>query len=153
MPATILRQIDCGEEEEQAPPPVQSRDDDESNDDFTQESSDSHSRYVNESSKKEEVGVILFAVIRIKVGLIKRNQFGKSKVCVALYAFESISESTLTISEGDRFRVLQKHDDNMNSDWWLLEKLQPASTTNVLAASNLLVGYVPANYVSLQAST
>lgn len=58
VPATILRQIDCGEEEEQVPLPVQSRDDDESNDDFTQESSDSHSRYVNESSRKEEVRLI-----------------------------------------------------------------------------------------------
>lgn len=122
VPASILRPLVSNEEQEEAVT-IQPCQEDESS--FKQEDEshnleDSH-RYVNDSNKKEEE-------VDIKL------------ICVALYAFESISESTLTIEEGDRFRVLQKHDDNMNSDWWLLEKLDTATNS---------IGYVPANYVSL----
>ena len=42
---------------------------------------------------------------------------------MALYTFEALDETTLTVIEGEKLKILQKHDDNMNDEWWLLEKL------------------------------
>lgn len=42
------------------------------------------------------------------------------------------------MKEGEKFRVMEKHDSNMNNEWWLVQKIDET-----------LQGYVPANYVEL----
>ena len=60
------------------------------------------------------------------------------KYCVVLYNFEALDESTLVVSEGEVLRIIQKHDDNKNDEWWLLERGDEKTR-----------GYVPSNYVEL----
>jgi len=76
--------------------------------------------------------------------------------CVVLYSFEAIDETTLSIDEGERLKVVQKHDDNMNEEWWLVERFQSASK-NDTAKLNIITkkhrGYVPFNYVELVATS
>lgn len=55
-----------------------------------------------------------------------------------MYNFETLDDNTLTIIEGERLKIIQMHDDNLNSEWWLVEKNE----------SNK-IGYVPSNYVRL----
>jgi len=68
------------------------------------------------------------------------NQF---EYCRALYPFLAIDDTTLTVNEGDNFKIIQKHDDNGNNEWWLLEKLQKQNDESKMQ------GYVPSNYVEL----
>ncbi|CAF0837962.1 unnamed protein product [Brachionus calyciflorus] len=65
----------------------------------------------------------------------------KVEFCVALYAFEALNESTLTISEGERFKIIDKHDSNYNNEWWFVERIDDFELGRQ--------GYVPANYVEL----
>ena len=65
---------------------------------------------------------------------------------MALYTFEALDETTLTVIEGEKLKILQKHDDNMNDEWWLLEKLDENGDHD---PSNKPRGYVPSNYVEL----
>jgi hypothetical protein len=67
--------------------------------------------------------------------------------CRALYAFDSIDETTMSVKEGENLKILQKHDDNFNDEWWLLEKIiSEKSHQN----DNIMIrGYVPSNYVQL----
>jgi hypothetical protein len=58
-----------------------------------------------------------------------------TEYCVALYNFDALDSNTLTISEGEKLKIVQKNDDNLNSEWWLVEK------------EDQIVGYVPSNYV------
>jgi hypothetical protein len=62
-----------------------------------------------------------------------------------MYNFEAIDESTLTVEEGEILKILQRHDDNMNEEWWLLEK----QTEDLLLISPKPRGYVPSNYVEI----
>lgn len=60
-----------------------------------------------------------------------------TEYCTALYNFDALDSNTLTISEGEKLKVVQKNDDNLNSEWWLVEK------------ENKTIGYVPSNYVEI----
>lgn len=77
--------------------------------------------------------------------------------CIALYSFEAIDETTLSIDEGERLKVVQKHDDNMNEEWWLVERFQSASNNDAANKLNIITkkhrGYVPFNYVELTATS
>lgn len=42
--------------------------------------------------------------------------------------------------EGEKFRVIEKHDSNMNNEWWLVQRID---------RNEPIQGYVPANYVEL----
>lgn len=64
-----------------------------------------------------------------------------------MYTFESIDETTMTVHEGENLKILQKHDDNMNDEWWLLEKILVAGQQ--IAQNSMIRGYVPSNYVQL----
>ena len=55
-----------------------------------------------------------------------------------------MDEATLTVKEGELLKILQKHDDNKNEEWWLL-----AREKRMLLNSNEIRGYVPSNYVEL----
>ena len=61
-----------------------------------------------------------------------------------LYTFESLDETTLSVKEGENLKILQKHDDNLNEEWWLLEKV---SENESPTSEPKLRGYVPSNYV------
>jgi hypothetical protein len=63
-----------------------------------------------------------------------------------LYTFEAIDETTLSVSEGEKLKILQKHDDNFNHEWWLLEKVD---SSKHFAHR----GYVPFNYVEIVLET
>lgn len=69
---------------------------------------------------------------------------------MALYTFEALDETTLTVIEGEKLKILQKHDDNMNDEWWLLEKLDENGEHD---PSKRPRGYVPSNYVELLADS
>lgn len=62
-----------------------------------------------------------------------------------MYTFDAIDDSTLSVAEGEKLRILQKHDDNMNDEWWLLEKI----STSASFIDPRPRGYVPSNYVEL----
>ena len=72
-----------------------------------------------------------------------------------LYTFDALDESTLSVIEGEYLKVIQKHDDNMNEEWWLLERLSEESSTNDSLTNenktslNKDRGYVPSNYIKL----
>lgn len=53
----------------------------------------------------------------------------------------------MTVYEGENLKILQKHDDNMNDEWWLLEKVLVAGQQ--IAQNTMIRGYVPSNYVQL----
>ena len=55
-----------------------------------------------------------------------------------------MDEATLTVKEGELLKILQKHDDNKNEEWWLLER-----ENRMLLNTNEIRGYVPSNYVEL----
>jgi hypothetical protein len=83
------------------------------------------------------------------------NEFRESNAkceeeCIALYSFEAIDETTLSIDEGERLKIVQKHDDNMNQEWWLVERSQPASNNMIQKKHR---GYVPFNYVEIIATS
>jgi len=61
-----------------------------------------------------------------------------------LYTFESLDETTLSVKEGENLKILQKHDDNLNEEWWLLEKV---SDNDSATTEPKMRGYVPSNYV------
>jgi hypothetical protein len=50
----------------------------------------------------------------------------------------------LTVNQGEKLRVVQTHDDNMNGDWWLLERSGDQDSTLKTASSR---GFVPSSYV------
>ena len=53
----------------------------------------------------------------------------------------------MTVQEGENLKILQKHDDNMNEEWWLVEK---AYISGQQLSQNVMIrGYVPSNYVQL----
>ena len=68
----------------------------------------------------------------------KQTKQNKDEYCIALYNFDAVDSNTLSICEGEMLKILQKSDDNSNSEWWLVEK-----------EDNKKVGYVPSNYVQL----
>ena len=70
------------------------------------------------------------------------------KYCRVLYTFESLDETTLTITEGENLKILQKHDDNLNDEWWLVEKIIDKITDD-MSPDMRIRGYVPSNYVQL----
>ena len=69
--------------------------------------------------------------------------FNLFKCCVALYTFEALDEATMSVKEGELLKILQKHDDNMNDEWWFLERAR------ISIDSNETRGYVPSNYVEI----
>lgn len=59
----------------------------------------------------------------------------------ALYDFQNADlPGTLPIKEGQALRIIQKHDQKMNADWWLVENRSGGK------------GYVPHNYVGDECS-
>jgi hypothetical protein len=55
-----------------------------------------------------------------------------------LYNFEALDSNTLSVNEGEKMKIVQRHDDNLNNEWWLVEK-----------GDSKKVGYVPSNYIEL----
>ena len=66
------------------------------------------------------------------------------KYCRVLYTFEAIDDTTLSVAEGENLKILQMHDDNMNDEWWLVEKVVPPEQLFIIPRNR---GYVPSNYV------
>ena len=80
------------------------------------------------------------------------NSLFPFQYCKVLYTFDALDESTLSVVEGEYLKVVQKHDDNMNDEWWLLERLAEESSTNDSLTQTSLTkdrGYVPSNYIKL----
>ena len=50
----------------------------------------------------------------------------------------------MSVMEGENLKILQKHDDNLNEEWWLLEKV---SDNDSVTTEPKMRGYVPSNYV------
>jgi hypothetical protein len=59
--------------------------------------------------------------------------------CIAIYRFDAIDQSTMSVNQGEKLRICQTHDDNMNQDWWFLERVVRSEQR----------GFVPASYVRL----
>ena len=54
-----------------------------------------------------------------------------------MYDFQCITEGVLSLSIGEKLRILRRVDDAGNDDWWYVEKLHDSKQC----------GYVPANYI------
>lgn len=56
--------------------------------------------------------------------------------CVVIFDFKAQMPNMISINDGDIVQVLEKHDKQGNSDWWLVESYKN-------------IGYVPKTYVKL----
>jgi len=59
-----------------------------------------------------------------------------------------LDDTTISVKEGENLKILQKHDDNMNEEWWLLERVVDLATEDESVEVRKR-GYVPSNYVQL----
>ena len=72
------------------------------------------------------ITVYIYIFMTIRLTLFQHYQ--------AVYAFSSSSELEVDLAEGQTVKVIQQHDLDGNSEWWLVE-------------SEKRQGYVPANYL------
>ena len=62
----------------------------------------------------------------------------------------------MSVKEGESLKILQKHDDNQNDEWWLLERVvveipveKDVEKITEEAVTAKTSGYVPSNYIQL----
>ena len=132
------------------------------NDDDSSSSNSGVHNYVN-ANAQNEISCAKQTQVRVSkvTDHLKWTVFFNSlfpfQYCKVLYTFDALDESTLSVVEGEYLKVVQKHDDNMNDEWWLLERLTEESSTNDSLNNDNKTqtsltkdrGYVPSNYIKL----